>query len=321
MPILPELHDLPHPVEPDLAWSESWYFNAYSPGSQTGFVTRIGVRPNAGSAHALLVVWLPDGTIAQTELEAEVSSITDGPVSLGPLRYDRLEPLRTWRVRVDETLLGGRRISIDATFTALAPAIGIDRAGAATSSDAARTASRRSLAAGHFEQSGSWAGALTVEGRSHELRGFGNRDKSWGPRETSGDRGLRMWRWFSINLGASFHLGGIVAGTEAGELHRGWVFEDGHVRTIKRWQLTTRLADDGLAQRSIVLDATDSSGTTHSIRGEVLRVAEIGIGEARGMRIFEALTRFECGAHGGHGIAEYAHLIDPGTGKPVVPIV
>jgi len=39
-------HDFAHPVEPDSAWSESYYFNAYDPGSDSGFFTRIGVRPN-----------------------------------------------------------------------------------------------------------------------------------------------------------------------------------------------------------------------------------------------------------------------------------
>ena len=47
MPVLEEHHDFAHPVEPDTAWSESYYFNAYDPHTDTGFFTRIGVRHEA----------------------------------------------------------------------------------------------------------------------------------------------------------------------------------------------------------------------------------------------------------------------------------
>ena len=33
MPILDESHDFMHPVEGDQAWSESYYFNCYDPGT------------------------------------------------------------------------------------------------------------------------------------------------------------------------------------------------------------------------------------------------------------------------------------------------
>ena len=49
MPVLETHHDLAHPVEGDTAWSESYYFNAFDPGSDSGFFTRIGIRPNEGT--------------------------------------------------------------------------------------------------------------------------------------------------------------------------------------------------------------------------------------------------------------------------------
>ena len=47
------------------------------------------------------------------------------------------------------------------------------------------------------------------------------------------------------------HFGGIRLGTAAGDLHRGWVSEDGQVTSIKEWRLRTELADDGLTQRVV----------------------------------------------------------------------
>lgn len=319
MPILEARHDLPHAVENDPAWSESWYFNAYAPEARAGFVTRIGIRPNQGSAHMLVIVWLPDGSIAQCEDERAAHEIVDGPLQVGAVRYERVRPLGEWAVGIGPTTIDGRQVEIDARFRALGPAVGVDRAGAAPASDGVRDASRRSLAAGHLEQPGAWSGSITVDGRRLSFEGFGNRDKSWGPRDTSGDRGLRMWRWFSINLGAETHAGGILAGTAAGDLHRGWIHDRGTTTSVRRWHVKTDVAEDGLTQRALTLGIEDARGTTHRLRGEVLRVATIGIGEARGMRVLEGLTRFERDGRSGYGIAEYAHLVDA-SGRPLVPI-
>ena len=73
-----------------------------------------------------------------------------------------------------------------------------------------------------------------------------------------------MWRWFSINIGESLHFGGIRLGTAAGDLHRGWVSDDGEVTSIKEWQLRTELGDDGLTQRvvhAVVVDKRAAAGT------------------------------------------------------------
>src|SRR5207253_8318392 len=64
MPILDERHDFAHPVEPDTAWSESYYFNAYDPVTDTGLFTRIGIRPNEGTMDVGLSVWPPGSELA-----------------------------------------------------------------------------------------------------------------------------------------------------------------------------------------------------------------------------------------------------------------
>ena len=65
MPILDESHDFMHPVEGDQAWSESYYFNCYDPGTDTGFFGRCGVRPNDGTLDIGLSFWLPGGGLAR----------------------------------------------------------------------------------------------------------------------------------------------------------------------------------------------------------------------------------------------------------------
>jgi hypothetical protein len=319
VPILDARHDFPHPVEPDPAWSESWYFNAFAPTAGTGFVTRIGIRPHEGFAHAFVVFWLPGGGASYFEERRPERSIVDASTTTAHVRIERIEPMRWWRVRIGPLPAEGRRIAIDARFEALGPAIGIDRAGGSFDShDQARAAVRRSLASGHLEQPGKWTGTIDVDGERFALDGFGNRDKSWGPRDTAG-RGLKAWRWFSINIGAATHLGGIRAITEDGELHRGWVQDGGVISSVRRWDLETTLAADGLTHRALVLDVRDRDGRLRKLQGRVERIVEIGIGEAAGLKVLEGLTRYELDGREGYGIAEYAHAID-NEGRPAVPV-
>jgi hypothetical protein len=131
-----------------------------------------------------------------------------------------------------------------------------------------------------------------------------------------------MWRWFSINIGDAMHFGGIRLGTAAGDLHRGWVSEDGRLTSIKEWDLRTEVADDGLTQRVVHVVATDKMDRSFNLTGEVMRVADIG--KSGGTVVKEGLTRWTYRAGDGsttqgYGIAEYLHQIDQ-HGKPAVPV-
>ena len=129
-----------------------------------------------------------------------------------------------------------------------------------------------------------------------------------------------MWRWFSINLGDDVHFGGIRIGTAAGDLHRGWVWRDGEAASIRRWDVRTELAPDGVTHRVSHVDATDAHARVHSVRGELLRVAPIPhqVGERRTV-VNEGLARWTCDGRTGYGISEYLHQLDP-DGRPLVPI-
>ncbi len=91
MPILSPEHDLAHPVEGDTAWSESWYFNAYDPGSDSGFFTRVGVRPNEGTMDVGMSVWLPGGELGEYRSLKEQRTMVDRVLEVGDVRYEMLE--------------------------------------------------------------------------------------------------------------------------------------------------------------------------------------------------------------------------------------
>jgi len=328
VPILEPRHDFAHPVEPDTAWSESYYFNAYDPESDSGLFTRIGVRPNEGTMDVGLSVWLPGGDLAEYRHVVECHDVPEAPLEVGGVRYELLEPMRRWRLVADVEATarpcrpseGEERpvvLGLDVTFEALGPAVGSDGGGGGSrqSGAAASTTGK-----GHLEQAGRCSGALVVDGVPVPwTNARGNRDRSWGPRRW-GDPS--MWRWFSINIGDDLHFGGIRLGTGAGDLHRGWVSDGGRVASVRHWGLSTELADDGFTHRAVHLEVTDKADRVHRLTGRVLRVADIG--RPGGTVINEGLTEWT--HHGedgttrvGHGVAEYLHQVDE-LGRPRVPV-
>jgi hypothetical protein len=321
MPILDERHDFAHPVEDDGAWSESYYFNAWDPVVDAGFFTRIGIRPREGTMDVGLSVWLPGGALAMVRGVRPQHEMIDTDLAVGGVRYERVAPMRTWRITCDaDGYVAGAarptRLAMDVRFEALTPAIGTDgqgKPGAGISAETARTVGK-----GHLEQAGRWHGWIDVDGVRHTLADArGNRDKSWGPRRWGGPR---MWRWFSINVGDDVHFGGIRIGTEAGDLHRGWVWRDGAAASVRRWDVRTALAADGVTHTRTHLVVTDSQARRHELSGELLRVAPVAhqLGDRRTL-LNEGLARWTYDGRTGYGIAEYLHQLDA-DGRPLVAI-
>jgi hypothetical protein len=329
MPVLDARHDFMHPVEGERAWSESYYFNCYDPVTDCGFFTRIGVRPNEGTIDVGLSVWLPDGRLAQLGGVREQHEMIDTGLTVGGVTYERIAPMQSWRITAagDFTareLPSGEQagtvpVAVDVTFDALMPAIGADgqgRAGAGAS-----VATRQSVGKGHLEQAGRWNGTITVAGTPYPLGDArGNRDKSWGPR-TWGGGGSRMWRWFSINLGDDVHFGGIRIGTDAGDLHRGWVWRDGEHASIRDWDVTSELAADRMTHTATHVRATDQHGRVHTLHATLLRNAphRRRTDDGGGTVLNEGLARWEYEGLAGYGISEYLHTLRS-DGTPAVPI-
>src|ERR1700679_273931 len=142
MPILEAHHDLAHPVEGDGAWSESYYFNAYDPGTDSGFFSRIGIRPNEGTMDVAVSAWLPDGRVAEYRSVRDQHEMPDTVLEVGGARYEMLAALKSWRLTLDGEAparpctagaagttvpeAGQVRLVLDVRFDALTPAIGPD---------------------------------------------------------------------------------------------------------------------------------------------------------------------------------------------------
>lgn len=351
MPVLDAAHDFAHEVEGDSAWSESYYFNAYDPAVDAGLFTRIGVRPNESTMDVGLSVWLPGDRIANVRGVREQRVMTDDDLDVGGVRYQRLEPMRSWRLTAEADAEvfdlaapsgigrpgagkpgagqpgggqpgGGQHqpIALDLAFESLIPAIGTDGQGRSARSDGSAASTATTVGKGHLEQAGRWSGTISCDGETWTLdpaSARGNRDKSWGPRRWGGPQ---MWRWFSINVGDDVHFGGIRIGTPAGDLHRGWVWRDGEATSICDWDVSSELADDGVTHRASHVRATDKRDRVHELRGDILRV--YGVPHKTGDRytvVNEGLARWTYEGRTGYGISEYLHQLDD-EGRPLVPI-
>lgn len=328
MPVLDASHDFAHPVEGDEAWSESYYFNAYDPEADVGFFTRIGVRPNEGTMDVGLSVWLPGGRgVAYVRGVREQREMVDDDLAVAGVRYERLAPMAEWRLSADSDAAaeggagrGPVHIAMDVKFGAVMPAIGVEGPRPGTRGAASTTSA--TVGKGHLEQAGRWSGWIEVDGQRHVLgaQARGNRDKSWGPRRWGGPQ---MWRWFSVNVGDDVAFGGIRIGTPEGDLHRGWVWRDGEATSIRDWDVSSDLADDGLTHRVTRVKATDKAGRVHQLTGQILRVHGVHQKPPAPGRphtlVNEGLARWTYEGRTGHGIAEYLHQLDA-DGRPAVPV-
>ena len=168
MPILDARHDLAHPVEGDAAWSESYYFNAYDPETDSGLFSRIGIRPNEGTMDVGLSLWLPGGELGEYRSVKEQRVMVDRLLEVGDVRYEMLEPLQSWRLTMEgevrarpcvrgESDTHPVAVALDVRFDAITPAVGTDgQPSGPKSAEAAAAAG--TVGKGHLEQAGRWTG-------------------------------------------------------------------------------------------------------------------------------------------------------------------
>jgi len=243
-----------HPVEDASPhWSDSLYFNAWDPGTDTFMMTRIAVLANSGRVTGGLIVWA-DGELAYAygrQLDAIPPTDWDIMATDG-LTYRMLQAGQAWAVQLAD---GDAKAHLE--WHGLSPATSYD----AHPSGPLPTA----VASGHYEQSCRVTGDLVVAGRQVAFDGFGQRDHSWGLRHWAG---LHQWHWVTgfLTDGRAFNLfevhthddvtsvNGFLHGPEGDE----------YVTAVDR---VLRRADDGGAA-SYGLTLVTASGATLTVTGE-----------------------------------------------------
>lgn len=337
--------ELMHPVGDADAWSESYYFNFVDGNTGVGMFTRMGFRPGDSWADALHAIYLPGRRVAFTYGRRKIGpdlARYNGDLTAGNLTITLIEPHKRWRVQYDgpaqdiddaSILLERRklrppgwfkdaRLAMDLTFDCITePHF--------TSSNDANTG-----AYGHFEQSGRVTGKIQLDNEVFDVKGYGVRDKSWGPRDwgaaqRSGEdkkaqdigpafstplQPAPFVNWFSMNFGADAALGGSCFRQPSGELKgAGWIQRNGESSALKNVVMTTGYQKSSILHDSVVLTGSIDGKVPIRITGKVINMCPTKVPMPGGATfINEGLTEFSWDGAEGFGIAEHWHAVNKG---------
>ena len=308
-------HEGWQPSGPEEQWSDSLYFGG-GDGRGLAFYARIGRRPNEGVTEGALGIWLP----GQGFLLSFAREPAGDEVACGPIRFRCLDPLLLWELRLD----GRGRLFERAEHVATArqryrevELAGTLRFMAWHDPLVFQTGLGSGVASEHYEQPGSVAGVIEVEGRRRGLAGHALRDHSWGVRDW---QGVPYWRWFGVISDPDhFVMLNNVGREDGGETAGGFLMRDGELAPISSCQTESELDPDLGFQRSFEARATDERGRETSIEGRAVEVAPLR--QRRGGRLTlvnEALTEYRWEGRTALGISEYLvqHSGDPdGAGR------
>jgi len=296
-------HEGWQPAGAEEQWSDSFYFGG-GDGQGLAFYSRIGRRPNERVTEGALGIWLPGQGFLLSFARAGAD---DAAIAAGPVAFECKLPLVLWELRLEGT---GRlferaehiatardayrdvEVSGSLRFTAWGePLVFASGLTAGVASD-------------HFEQPGSVAGVIEVDGRRHGLAGRGMRDHSWGVRDW---QRVPWWRWFGMVVNPdNFVMLNNVGTADGGETAGGFMMRDGEIAPIASCETTSELDSELGCQRTFEARATDTRGRTTTLRGRAVEVAPLRQRrDGRLTHVNEGLTEYEWEGHRGTGISEY----------------
>jgi hypothetical protein len=307
-------HESWQPPGGEEQWSDSFYFGG-GDGRGLAYYARIGRRPNEGVAEGALGVWLP----GQGFLLSFARTAPGASVAAGPLSFECALPLVVWEIHCEgEGRLFERaeHVATDRDSYRKVPVAVALRFAAWGDPLSFESGLAEGVATDHYEQPGSVAGTLVVDGRRHPLAGRGMRDHSWGVRDW---QQVPYWRWFGMVADPdNFLVLNNVGLRDGGETAGGFMMRDGEIAPIAACVTESELDPELGTQRSFVARATDALGRETTLSGRALEVAPLRQRrDGRLTHVNEALTDYDWEGRRGTGISEYLTQVqEPAAGKP-----
>lgn len=319
-----------HEPEPVKNYNESMYFNAFDPKQKVGGWFRLGNRPNEGYAEMTICLYLPDGRVAFMYKKPEIAN--NDRMAAGGLEFEILEPLKSQRVTYKGKALvmsepgqmidpsnafrsnEQQEVAINLTYTGISPVTGgetVNLDGSQIQMDG-----EKSFGRAHYEQHMSVDGEITVGDETWNLKGFGLRDKSWGPRYW---QAIRWYRWLPMSFGDDFGMMITVASGEEGSMRAsGMVLEDGVYHSITEATIETDWDGDHY-QKALRATCKAENGKSYEIEANVMSLIPLRNrrqspdGEWLHTRITEGMTEYRCNGRVGYGLSEYLDQLIDGT--------
>ena len=318
---LEERDEFTHPIEAEKNFNESMYINLFDHVQQIGGWFRVGNRPNEGYAEVSCCLYLPDGQVAFMYQRPPIDN--NDAIAAGGMRFEVLEPFKLLKVthKGDVCVLSDPSqmenpkaafksnphldCEITLTFTNIAPVYGgeaVDENG-----NPIQENPEESFARAHYEQHMAGAGTIKVGDTQYDIKGYGLRDHSWGPRYW---QNLYWYRWLPMVFTKDFAMNISIVTMANGQQHIwGMVLEGYEYHLIEESTLDTRYDENHYptsysatvktANRSYIIEAQVISQIPLRNRRQKDN------GEWMHTRIIEGFTRFQCNGLIGYGMTEY----------------
>jgi hypothetical protein len=283
-------------------WSDSFYFGG-GDGQGLAFYSRVGRRPNEGVTEGALGLWLP----GQGFLLSFARGGLGEEIEAGPVGFGCALPFRLWEIRFAGAGRLFERAEHIATRRDDYETVEIKAAlrfAAWHDPLSFRSGLTDGVATAHYEQPGSIAGTIEVDGRRHPLAGRGMRDHSWGVRDW---QAVPYWRWFGLIADPdNFLVLNNVGTRDGGEVAGGFMMRDGVLAPIEACETESELDPELGCQRSFVARARDAAGRETTLSGRATEVAPLRQRrDGRLTHVNEGLTEYEWEGRRGTGISEY----------------
>jgi hypothetical protein len=168
----------------DPRWTERFIFDVHDPAGEVLLWCGLGIYPNTRYMDGFAICWhegVQRNVRCGREREEDLWRL-----HAGPMRFDVVEPLKVWRLALEDA---GHGLAYDIHFSRITqpfqmPTQIIERDGAIF------------VGYSHFVQAGRYEGWIEVGGTRHDVGGWtGERDRSWGVRPASARvrRGFHTW--------------------------------------------------------------------------------------------------------------------------------
>jgi len=309
-----------HAVGPEPNFNESMYFNFFDAERSLGGFLRMGNRANEGHAEMTVALYLPDGRVLFSFDRPKIAD--NARFDAGGLSFDAEEPTQrlrtTYRGPVVElaeprTMADPRRafaesprreISLELVHLAAGPLYGLS----GSAQEEERPAEEQ-FAKAHYEQHMQVTGALDLGAERHEIRAYGLRDHSWGPRSWQAIDG---YEWLTMNFGSEIGAMISVIRRAGKDVRRGGVLVRGEsFDAIRNPEIDVEYEDDSLYHRALRVRFGTDAGETFEVPGRV--EGFLPLRNRRGGRtthLGEGMTRWTLGDRIGYGLSELLRQVD-----------
>jgi hypothetical protein len=312
-----------HELGPEPNFNESMYFNVYDPTAQIGGFFRLGNRANEAYAEMTSCIYLPDGRVAFMFSRPKIAD--NDAFDAGGMRFTVVRPFEeldvSYHGRValleDPLAMADPRAAftgsphtdctVELTYTGVSTMFGGEP-------DTPRERAGEEFARGHYEQLVAGEGIITVGEDRWQIKGFGLRDHSWGPRYWQAPW---YYRWLTANFGPSFgFMGSRIARRDGEGTRGGFVWDGTALHLCNDLVLSSSWSGEDCYHREI--EASLRAGDrTWNVKGRVMNLIPLrNRREGLVTRISEGLTEWRLDdGRVGYGLSEYLdQIID---GKPV----